>query len=246
MSPVVQTIRRGTAPQQLICFPFVGGYAGSYYPLASALSDAIEVVAINPPGHGSCQKAPLQSIDEMIDLYFDGLKSILKRRCIFFGHSMGAIVAFFLAHRVMESPEYRVKPSALIVSAVNSPEFFAQLHMTSQSDDAIADFLMSVGGIPEELRRETELLKYLAPSFRADFAALESVVVPRPLPQLDIPSRLLFGSTDRSVSAGSIQKWQDYFSQGAREIRIDGGHMFVTQKATDVARHIEDLFADIA
>src|SRR5947209_1956736 len=112
MSQVVHTIRQGTAPQQLICFPFLGGYAGSYYPLASALSDAIEVVAVNPPGHGACQKMPLRSMDDMVDLYFHALKPVLKQRCIFFGHSMGAIVAFFLARRLMDSPEYRVKPSA--------------------------------------------------------------------------------------------------------------------------------------
>jgi external thioesterase TEII len=246
MTRVVQTIKRGTAPRQLVCFPFLGGYASSYYPLASALSDAIEVVAINPPGHGPCQKTPLRSIEAMVDLYFDELKSIVKPRCLFFGHSMGAIVALFLAQRVMKSAEYRVKPSGLIVSAVNSPDFFGRHRMTSKSDDAILAYLLSVGGIPEELQCETALLQYFAPTFRADFAALESVVVPQPIPQLDIPARLLFGSADRSVTPESMRAWQAYFSQRAGEIAIDGGHMFVTQNASEVARHIEDMFADVA
>jgi len=37
MTRIVQTIKRGTAPQQLVCFPFLGGYASSYNRLASAL-----------------------------------------------------------------------------------------------------------------------------------------------------------------------------------------------------------------
>jgi external thioesterase TEII len=246
MAQVIQTLKRGTTPQQLVCFPFLGGYAGSYYPLASVLSDAIEIVAINPPGHGPCQKMPLRSMKEMVDLYFDSLQSIVRQPCIFFGHSMGAIVAFFLAHRIMDSPEYRVKPAAIIVSAVNSPDFFARSQMTSRSDEEILEYLISIGGIHEELRRETELLNYLAPTFRADFTALESVVLPQPLPQLDLPARLLFGSADRSVTVESIQTWQEYFSQGTSEIRVDGGHMFVTQNPVDVARHIEDLFAELS
>jgi external thioesterase TEII len=246
MSQITQIIKRGTGPQQLICFPFLGGYAASYYPLASSLPETIEVVAINPPGHGACQKPPLQSMEEMVDLYYCSLKSVLKRHCIFFGHSMGAIVAFFLAHRVINSAECPVKPSALMISAVDSPDFFSRLHMTSESDETILKYLISIGGIPEELQAETALMKFFAPVFRADFAALETALVPQPLSQLEIPARLLFGSTDRSVAPASIHKWQDYFSQGATEIRINGGHMFVMQNATDVARHIEDLFADIA
>jgi len=181
----------------------------------------------------------------MVDLYCRELKSILKQRCIFFGHSMGGIVAVFTAQRVIDSPEYRVKPSGLIVSAVDSPDRLPRHRMAMKSDAAIVDYLISIGGIPAELQRETTLLAYFAPTFRADFAALENVVVPQPITPLDLPVRLLRGSDDPTVTVESIRRWQHYFSRGVDEITIDGGHMFVIENAAAVARHIEDMFEDV-
>lgn len=244
MTNVVQTIRKGTSERQLVCFPFLGGYANSYADLAAALAGDIEVVAINPPGHGPCRKTPLRSAAAMADFYSCELTARLKKRCILFGHSMGAIVAFLVTNRLMASPDCAIKPSGLIISASNSPGFFERHRMTSKSDDDILKYLLSTGGIPEELRGETALLKHFAPAYKADFAALESVATAQLLP-VHIPAFQCFGTRDGSVTRESSRKWHRYFPNGLREFEIDGGHMYVTQNASQVARHIEQIFIDV-
>lgn len=244
MINVVQTIRKGTSERQLICFPFLGGYANSYADLAAALADDIEVIAINPPGHGPCRKTPLRSATAMADLYSRELTSILKQRCILFGHSMGSVVAFLVTNRLMASPDCAIRPRGLIISASNAPGFFMRHRMTSKSDDDILKYLMSTGGIPEELHGETALLRHFVPAYRADFAAIESVTTAQLLP-VHIPAFQFVGSRDASVTRESSRQWHRYFTNGLREFEIDGGHMYVTKNAPEVARHIEQIFADI-
>lgn len=245
MNEIIHKIKNGTSKNQLVCFPFLGGYANSYYELALELPRNIEVLSINPPGHGSCQKKPLHTLDEMIDLYYDKLKSHLKENCIFFGHSMGAIVAFFLVNKVMESEDYPVKPSGLIISASNSPDFFKHSRIASMSDNDLLEHMFAMGGIQEELRAEKTLLEYFTPIFRADFSALESIDTKKYISPIQIPSYQFFGSRDKIVNTESIRKWHSYFSQGLDEFIIDGGHMYVKQNAPEVAKIIEQIFTKL-
>ncbi|REK54687.1 MAG: thioesterase [Thermobacillus sp.] len=226
---VVHPIETGAAGgSQIICFPYLGGYANSFLNLADKLDDSYELWALNPPGHGSCRKPPAEDMTALLDLIIGELKSILRPGGMLFGHSMGGMVAYFLAQRLTESCH-----PTLILSACTTP---AETRRVSHlPDDRLIEHLASYGGIPQELMHERSLLHFFLPVFRADFKVLESASSLNRTP-LACPAYLLWGGQDRIVPLSAMLRWTDYFSGVVHLVPVrDGGHMFISDNTEAVA-----------
>ena len=80
---------------QLICFPHAGGSASSYYRLSELLAPDVAVSAVQYPGRQNRQNEPcIESIEEMAAAVARALTGTLQQPYAFFGHSMGAVVAY--------------------------------------------------------------------------------------------------------------------------------------------------------
>ena len=90
-----------------------------------------------------------------------------------FGHSMGGIIAFLLAQRIIKCDDCPSKPKALVLSACNAPMEFDHKHYSVLSDDDLIKHLFSYNGISEELLGEKSLINYFLPVYRSDFRLLE-------------------------------------------------------------------------
>jgi len=226
--------------QQVICFPYLGGHANSFAELTHAMDQRTEVWAANLPGHGGSVGELVETIDHFLQLYDNAIKSIIKPNCIFLGHSMGGIVAYFLAQKIIHS-ECTTKPKMLILSACNTPESFVGTHYSSFSKDKLLEYLLSFGGVAEEFSLEKDLLEYFLPIYRADFKILESAAQVGYHP-LDIPAYFLWGENDKIVSMDAVIQWSQYFTKELHLIPIkDGSHMFIHQQASDVAKIIRKI-----
>jgi external thioesterase TEII len=234
------------AGMQLICFPYLGGYANSFQHLANQITGDMDIWSSNAPGHGSEQSTPLQSIQSLVDLYYQHLKAIVRPNYIFYGHSMGAVVAFFLANKIVSSIEYPVKPTAIILSGSNPPSFYQNLNCAALSDKEVIDRIISYGGISDLILKEQSLLEYFLPVYRADFKVLESSADCE-YERLDIPAYLLQGEKDSIVSLEQAISWTRYFVDEINLIMIENGrHMFIEEQATLVAKQLESICCDIS
>ncbi len=230
------------AEKQLICFPYLGGYVNSYLDLANSFDSGIEVWAANPPGHGSCTEEPLQDISSLLTLYYKELQAIVKPGYMLLGHSMGGILAYFLARKIICSESDFVSPAAVVVSASNPPSEFLNKRYSMLSDEEIIARMRSYGGIPDVLVKEEKLLSFFAPVFRADFAVLESAAT-QPVEPLDIDGYLLWGDKDKIVAFESTLEWKQYFAKPVNFLAInDGSHMFIHDKTRVVAEALENIF----
>ena len=54
---------------QLICFPFAGGYSASFRPLHTYLQGECEMLAAEPPGHGTNQMSAVEDFEQLVSLY---------------------------------------------------------------------------------------------------------------------------------------------------------------------------------
>ena len=106
---------------RLFCFPYAGGAASTYRSWAGELPEEIEVCPVQLPGReGRIRQPALLGMDELVDAAAAGLGDELDRGPhAFFGHSMGAVVAYELARRRRDAG--RPEPLHLIVSARNAP-----------------------------------------------------------------------------------------------------------------------------
>src|SRR5215203_6385281 len=90
------------APAQLVCFPHAGGSASFYFPVSAQLSPTAEVFALQYPGRQDRRKeSSPDDLATLADQVYEALRPRLKDRpTTFFGHSMGATLAFEVARRL--------------------------------------------------------------------------------------------------------------------------------------------------
>ncbi len=238
---VFQLLNAGTGSKQIICFPYLGGYANSFIDFANKLDKNIEVWAANPPGHGGNDLEAIQDIKSLIKLYYSEIQEIIKPDCILFGHSMGGIVAYFLLQHMADSKITNFADITLVLSACNPPNEFEVKRYSDLSDEQLIDHLFTYEGIPEELSQERQLLEFFTPVFRADFKILEDASRQHFIP-LKIPVYLLWGENDKIVPISSAIQWSAYFINDIALIPIENGtHMFVHDSADIVAKHLQTI-----
>jgi external thioesterase TEII len=223
----------------------LGGYVNSYYLLAQSLDDSIDVWAANPPGHGGSTTEALSDIQILVDAYFEQLKTHIKPGCVFFGHSMGAVVAYFLLQKIMDSDLYPIKPVGIILSACNPPSFFIDPKISSLSHQDFIAHMHSYCVIPEAIIKEQSLMDYFLPVFRADFSVLESAAY-SDYKRLNLPVYYIWGDEDNIVPFDAVIQWSKYFKREIKLMTINHGkHMFIHQQVNFVARTIEQILGTL-
>jgi medium-chain acyl-[acyl-carrier-protein] hydrolase len=228
------------AVARLFVFPHAGSGASSYHFLARACKDdPIEVNVIQYPGREMrIREAPCDDMEGMIASLDDDLRDLLAERPFaFLGHSMGALVAYELTRRLVESGG--ALPQHLFLSGRQAPQRPAlNLPVDSMSDAA---FLDAVGrrynALPEELMSNPEILSLLLPSLRADFKLMARHEHRSGAP-LDVGLTLINGLDDPWVDKDSVEAWQAQTSRPIVQHWLPGGHFYLPVAVTSVRQII--------
>ena len=196
----------GSGRLRLFCFPFAGGNAALFRPWQAILGPEIALSAVQLPGRGArVFEPPYVDLDLLVAALQQQIRPWLDRPFAFFGHSLGALVAFELTRALRRAG--LPMPCALWVSGAEGPqtrEIRHRLHDLKPADFTAA--LRDYGGTPQEVLDEEELMALLSPGLRADFALSERYVY-RPQPPLDVPLHLLRGEDDPYVDARRAAGW---------------------------------------
>ena len=92
---------RREALVRLFCFPYAGGGASVYRGWASDLPDFVEVCPVQLPGReGRFREPAFTRLGPLVEALTESLRPCLDRPFAFFGHSLGALVAFELSRRL--------------------------------------------------------------------------------------------------------------------------------------------------
>jgi medium-chain acyl-[acyl-carrier-protein] hydrolase len=214
------------AALRLFCFPYAGGGAPVFHPWGSALPESVEVCAVQPPGRGSrIDEAPFTRLPALAAALARVIPPLLDRPFAFFGHSVGGLVAFELAHRLRAADD--PAPAHLFVAGCNPPQLpnpHPPLH--NLPDDDLLDELRALGGTPEALLEHVELMDLMLPTLRADFALLETYTY-RPRLPLEVPLTAFGGSDDPRVPPDGLAAWREQ-TRAAFDLNIlPGGHFFL-------------------
>lgn len=217
---------RPYARWRLFCFPYAGSSARLYQDWAFKLPAQVEVCAIELPGRGRrMSEASLFDLTTLVQRLGSRFTPWLDKPFGFWGHSLGALVAFELA-RWLRSNNQR-EPQHLWVSAARAP----QLAMTAQPLHALprAELMAELrryNGTPTAVLENAELMELMLPILRADFALLETYYY-QVQPPLACSVTALWGDQDLIVSLDEILPWQVH-TQGAFSVeRLPGDHFFV-------------------
>lgn len=153
-----------------------------------------------------------------------------------FGHCMGAILVFELAHQI--SAMGWQPPALLAVSGRNPPHLQTEwgLRVASLPDDQLFAELRAVGGVPPGLSRA--MAGAFLPMLRADQRMIHQYRVMGPQPRLAVPILVLAGADDFMTSPAELSGWSDYTTADVITETLDGAHYFVYEHAQAVRKLI--------
>lgn len=210
---------------RLICFPYAGGGASAYRTWQARLPSEVEVCPVQLPGREDRLRQPaLRALEPLIALLLTETEPLRRGRFAFFGHSLGALIAFELTRALRQRGERL--PLGLFVSACRAPHTTSDEPKLSALDDAaFVSALRDFAGTPEAVLRAPELLALVLPALRADLALRDSYVY-RDEPPLPLPITAFGGEDDVHVSLPGLSAWEAQAAQGFTLARYPGGHFF--------------------
>ncbi len=214
------------AKLRLFCFPYAGGGTWSFRSWSTSLTPDVEVCPIELPGRGSrLMEHPFTQLEPLIQALARALLPYLDKPFAFFGHSMGGLVSFELAHLLRKN--YDLSPVHLFISGRRAPQVSVSeppIHHLPEAE--FLNELRHLNGTPEAVLENAELMELFLPALRADFAVLETYVY-IPKPRLDCPITVLGGLQDFEVSCEDLEAWREQTNTAFSMQMFQGDHFFI-------------------
>lgn len=233
---IVRRGAAGVARMRLFCFPFAGGGASTFLSWPKLLPPGVELCAVQLPGReGRAAEPPLSDWPTLMDQLAAAIGPWMDLPFAFFGHSLGAAVAFGLSVRLHQ--EGRAGPRRLWVSGRPAPHFRREPPIHHLPEPEFVDELRKLDGTPEEVLQSAELMEILLPVLRADFGLSESHRCPEGV-SLPIPLCALAGERDPYTPPHKVEGWREYTTSSFRKTFFPGGHFFLNENRDAVLAEI--------
>jgi medium-chain acyl-[acyl-carrier-protein] hydrolase len=236
----------GKARIRLFCFPYAGRGASLFSAWPGEMPDDIEICAIQLPGRENRLREPaFSSWSAVLDELVFALIPYLDRPYAFFGHSLGALIAFELACALQQRGN-QPDPLHLFLSGCRAPHLIKKKPPLSLLPEAeFLQALRQLEGTPEEVLQNKDLLDLLMPLLRADFALFEAYEVTEKAP-LPCPLTVFGGLQDKKNPQETLTAWNIYTSQTFQAHFFPGGHFFLREEMKPLLRMIaRDLFSGL-
>jgi pyochelin biosynthetic protein PchC len=226
-----------SAAARLVCFPHAGGAASYFHPVSASLPTSLEVLAVQYPGRQDRHAEPL--VDDLFELA-DRLAGVLAAEVAgpvaFFGHSMGASLAFEVARR-LEARGTRLL--GLFVSGRRAPSVVRDERTHEKSDDGLLADVKELSGTDARVLENEELVRMMLPTLRNDYKAAERYRY-RPGPDVSCPIFALIGDSDPKVTEADAREWAARTSGGFELTTFPGGHFYLNDHRAAVNRLLVD------
>lgn len=229
---------------RLFCFPHAGGAASAFSAWNRLLPGEIEPLALQLPGRENrAGEPPLRRMTDLVPMLADVLAGVQERHSdlpfAFFGHSMGARIAYALTRELFRRGQ--PTPLHLFLAASRAPHLPPPERMMSELGDA--DFearIVRMGGTPEAVLRSRAMMDAILPTIRADFELFDAY---RATDGADPAHRLrlgvsLWGGREDQIEPAALEAWRDLVAGPFRFTLLAGGHFFLREQAPTLTREI--------
>jgi medium-chain acyl-[acyl-carrier-protein] hydrolase len=226
--------RRDTAGFRVYLFPHAGGSASAYL-WDRHFPDDVEVCAVQLPGReGRFLEAPVTAMDAAVDELAPTIVSTVDLPFVFFGHSMGALIAFNVTRRLAAAGA--PLPQHLFVSARRAPHLTDHEPIHALPEDELLARL----GDSRLARLSGELRETVMPILRADLTLCETYryTPGRPLP---VPITAFGGYEDEMASESGMAAWREHTARAFDLRMFPGGHFYLRGMERELAAHINEL-----
>jgi pyochelin biosynthesis protein PchC len=225
----------------LVCLPHAGGSASSYFPLAAAMPDPVEVLAVQYPGRQDRRAdPPLEDLSVLADQVAAAVAAFAGatgRRLALFGHSMGAVLGYEVAARLEAGGG--PAPEVLFASGRRAPSRSRPREddVHRRGDAGIVAEMRTLRGTDPRLLADAELVAMVLPAVRADYRAIETYRH-SPGGRVRCPVVVLTGDADPHTTLDEAHAWGEHTTAGCTVRVFPGGHFFLADVLPDVVRAV--------
>jgi medium-chain acyl-[acyl-carrier-protein] hydrolase len=213
------------ATLRLFCFPYAGGGASIYRGWSAPLP-MVELLPVQLPGRETrLKEAPYSNARSLLRAMGQALLPYFDRPFCFFGHSMGALLAFELAREIRR--EYALSPRHIFVSGRRAPAVPLQnkiIHNLPQKD--FIEKLRELNGTLPAALEHLELVQLLLPMLKADFAICETYEY-KPEEPLNCGISAFGGLDDAHVKREHMEGWREQTTGEFKLRMLPGNHFFL-------------------
>lgn len=226
---------------RLVCFPHAGGTAGFFRDWSGRLPEGVELWAIQYPGRENRISEPLvPEMHALADLIAEQLRGALDGPTVFFGHSMGAAVAYEVLCR-LTSDDAGHPVRQLIASGCGAPHriraFAGHEGAHLLDDDALVAQLKKLGTGGAALLDDEDMREMLLPPIRNDYALIQSYTGAPSFP-LAVDIDAYAGDADEAVSEDDLRAWSEVTGGRATHRRFPGGHFYLSEHPEQTAEAV--------
>ena len=230
---------------RLFLFAHAGSGAAVYRSWKKLLPAGVGAQAVTLPGRQGRRTEPLPADwDELVDdLHASVVSSLDERPFAFFGHCLGAQLAYRVAVALEENGD---PPPALIGVSGWAPHGFFRAprdhHLIPRQE--MVDWIINLGAIPAELRADEDMLDIVLPPVIADFQVAAQYVDD----DASVSATLVSygGRTDSlQEDPNAMASWAARSGDYLGHSDFPGGHFYINDQApavaADFARHLTRL-----
>jgi surfactin synthase thioesterase subunit len=237
----------GAPVSALVCFPYAGGNAVNFQPMAHALrGSGMPVYAVELPGHDlAATSEPFAPLAQVVDRVVAEITARGLSQVLLWGHSSGTAFAVETARRLQDRgvDVQRVFLAAQLLG--HAADRRASINeLTRRSNTDIVTDLSADSGYTELSELDAQRAEHVAAAYRHDclsahgyFAdALESP----PVMKLSAPVTVIVAADDPITSAfpGRHRDWELLAEHVDLHELPDGGHYFVRTRSTQAAEAV--------
>lgn len=217
---------------RLFCFPHAGASAAVYVGWRAAGNGDPVICPVQPPGRAARgRETPHHDAEALADDVISGLGAELTGDYALFGHSVGGLVAYLVARRIVE--QGGPPPRHLFVSGRSAPQLpNTRRELRALPTDDLVGELRALGGLPDVLLKERSLLELFLPLLRADMTVNETYHHV-PGPPLPIPLTVFGGVDDPRAEPAELAAWQE-LSADAALVTYPGGHFYLDDHVPEI------------
>jgi medium-chain acyl-[acyl-carrier-protein] hydrolase len=208
------------------------------------LPQAFSTCPVRLPGRESrSSEAPHREMGTLVEAIGRAIQQHTGSPFVFFGHSMGAGVAFEVARWLRR--ESLPMPLALCVSGARAPQYRKNWTPRPEpSDEEILNELRKRDGMPSEVLDDPELMRLLLPPLKADTSLYRNLSYTDE-PPLPCPIRAYGGAEDENVTREHLEAWSALTCSSFAMQSFPGGHFYLRARLSEfleaLGRDLDEL-----
>lgn len=225
---------------RLFCFHYGGGSASAYKEWARDLVEQVDLIAVQLPGRESRFGEPLlDNVSHVVNELYKSFDSYLERPFIFFGHSIGALIAFEFVRLLRKNGV--PQPKHLIVSGTKAPQVpLKRAPIHNLPDSTLTKKIREYNGIPNDILENPELMSIFLPIIRADFSISETYQY-NIEEALTCPITALGGLSDDTFNSADLIKWEEQTTSLFEYDLLPGNHFFIRSSYQEVIDRVNKI-----